>query len=65
MLFIECKPCEKPGHICDMETGECVCPPNTMGDTCDQCKPMYWGYDPRFGCKVLGQAIRLCRYLFV
>lgn len=51
--IIECEPCKSSGHICDPETGECVCPPNTEGEYCQRCTSSSWGYDPYLGCKVL------------
>lgn len=52
MVVEVCGLCDRPGHICDPKTGECVCPPFTRGPRCEQCKRHYWGYDPVEGCKV-------------
>lgn len=52
MVFVECAPCEKPGHICDPDTGRCVCPPLTEGTECQKCSFGSWGYDAYKGCKV-------------
>ena len=42
----------KPGHICDPDTGRCVCPPRTRGDRCERCEPGAWDYHAFKGCKV-------------
>ena len=47
-----CQPCDKPGHVCDPNTGQCVCPPLTTGPQCDECRPNSWGHDKVTGCKV-------------
>lgn len=47
-----CQPCDKPGHVCDSITGQCVCPPLTTGPQCGQCQPNTWGHDRVAGCKV-------------
>lgn len=52
LLFTECDRCDKPGHICDPDTGRCVCPPLTTGPACDRCQLGSWGYEPGKGCKV-------------
>lgn len=52
LSFTECDHCDKPGYICDPDTGRCVCPPLTTGPVCDQCQPGSWGYEPGKGCKV-------------
>lgn len=54
-LFTECEHCDIPGHICDPDTGRCVCPPLTTGPTCDHCQSGAWGYEPGKGCKVCSQ----------
>jgi len=52
LLSTECDHCDKPGHVCDPDTGHCVCSPLTTGPTCDRCQPGAWGYEPGKGCKV-------------
>lgn len=49
--FIACDPCEKLGHICDQDTGRCVCPRLTFGEHCDRCRPDSYGLMPGIGCK--------------
>lgn len=44
--------CDHTGGNCDPESGECICPAHTEGDTCDRCETGYWGHDPTSGCKV-------------
>ena len=51
-VFPECFPCEKPGHVCDPDTGRCVCPPLTQGAACESCAPGTWDYHPYRGCRV-------------
>lgn len=51
-LLAECSPCEKPGHVCDPDTGRCVCPPLTDGPRCGTCAVTAWDYDSVKGCKV-------------
>lgn len=52
LTLAECKPCNKPGHICDPDTGECVCPPNTEGPNCERCIIKAYDFDNTKGCKV-------------
>ena len=40
------------GFICHPDTGDCVCPPNTMGERCELCVDTYYGYDNARGCTV-------------
>lgn len=51
-LATECKPCTKPGHICDPNTGECICPPNTEGPRCERCVTDAYDFNNTKGCKV-------------
>jgi len=51
LLETECFPCEKPGHVCDPDTGRCVCPPLTQGKACEKCSKGSWNYHPYRGCK--------------
>ncbi len=51
-LWLECEPCNKPGHICDPDTGRCVCPTGTEGPQCQTCSAGTWSYHPVKGCKV-------------
>lgn len=50
--FTECDTCNKKGHICDPDTGRCVCPPYSHGEFCHLCSANTWGYEPNKGCKV-------------
>ena len=52
LSILECAPCEKEGHICDPDTGRCVCPPYTQGPRCEACAQGTWNYHPYKGCKV-------------
>ena len=47
----ECFPCEQPGHICDPDTGRCICPTLTIGKECEKCAPGTWSYHPYKGCQ--------------
>lgn len=49
-LLLECPVCPAPGQVCDPLTGECVCPPNTVGEMCENCTQNAWNYDPLKGC---------------
>ena len=51
-LVAACEPCNLPGHICDPDTGRCVCPALTSGVACDSCVPNSWGFRTGKGCKV-------------
>lgn len=44
--------CSHVGNNCDTNTGQCICPPNTIGERCDRCTPNHWGHDIVTGCKV-------------
>lgn len=44
--------CSHVGNNCDTNTGQCICPPNTIGERCDHCAPNHWGHDITTGCKV-------------
>lgn len=44
--------CTHVGNNCDANTGQCICPPNTIGERCDRCAPNHWGHDIIEGCKV-------------
>ncbi|XP_077990917.1 laminin subunit alpha-2-like [Glandiceps talaboti] len=44
--------CERTGGSCDSVTGECICPPNTIGLRCEQCAANSWGHHPVEGCKL-------------
>lgn len=44
--------CNHTGGNCDPESGACICPPHTDGDTCDRCQTGHWGHDLLTGCKV-------------
>ncbi len=44
--------CAHVGNNCDANTGQCICPPNTVGERCDKCAPNHWGHDISSGCKV-------------
>lgn len=48
----ECETCEKPGYICDMDTGRCVCPQMTEGLNCSQCTASSFGWEANKGCQV-------------
>lgn len=49
-LVPECQICPAPGQVCDPITGDCVCPPNTVGEICENCTTNAWDYDPLRGC---------------
>uniref|UniRef100_A0A3B4ERE6 Laminin subunit alpha 2 n=1 Tax=Pundamilia nyererei TaxID=303518 RepID=A0A3B4ERE6_9CICH len=46
--------CSHVGNNCDANTGQCICPPNTIGERCDRCAPNHWGHDIVTGCKECG-----------
>lgn len=46
-----CDTCVRPGHVCDPDTGRCVCPRLTYGEHCDRCRPGAWDLVPRVGCR--------------
>lgn len=48
--FSECQVCPAPGQVCDPVTGDCVCPPNTVGEMCENCTKNAWNYHPLKGC---------------
>lgn len=50
-LIAACQ-CSHVGDNCDTTTGQCICPPNTIGERCDRCAPNHWGHDIITGCKV-------------
>ena len=50
---VECDVCDKAGHVCDADTGRCVCPPWTEGDRCQHCAAAAWNYHPLKGCTVI------------
>lgn len=49
---LECEPCEKLGHACDLDTGRCVCPQMTEGPNCSQCTANAFGWEINKGCQV-------------
>ena len=51
LFFSECFPCNKPGHICDPDTGRCICPALTEGSACERCSPGTWSLDRYKGCQ--------------
>uniref|UniRef100_A0A674ETI2 Laminin, beta 2 (laminin S) n=1 Tax=Salmo trutta TaxID=8032 RepID=A0A674ETI2_SALTR len=40
--------------VCQRATGQCQCLPNTIGLTCDHCKPNYWNLASGQGCEACG-----------
>ncbi|KAF3703025.1 Laminin subunit alpha-2 [Channa argus] len=54
-----CQPCECShlGNNCDANSGQCICPPNTIGERCDRCAPNHWGHDIITGCKECGCSV--------
>jgi len=50
--FTVCDACVRPGHVCDPDTGRCVCPRLTYGEHCDRCRPGAWDFVPRIGCRL-------------
>ena len=65
LLLSECRVCPAAGQVCDPLSGECVCPPNTVGEMCENCAEDSWDYDPLKGCKKcecnqLGSDAHLC-----
>ncbi|KMQ97151.1 laminin subunit alpha-1 [Lasius niger] len=49
--FTVCDTCVRPGHVCDPDTGRCVCPRLTYGEHCDRCRPGAWDLVPQVGCR--------------
>ncbi|KAM4704989.1 laminin subunit alpha-1 [Rhinophrynus dorsalis] len=47
-----CKPCDcaHTQNNCNPESGECICPPHTVGPKCETCEENHWGHDPELGC---------------
>jgi len=60
---VECEPCNKPGHICDPDTGRCVCPMLSEGSACERCKNGAWGHQTGAGCKVIYFNLILCFFV--
>lgn len=50
-LFLVCDSCVRPGHVCDPDTGRCVCPTLTFGEHCDRCRSGSWDLVPGVGCR--------------
>lgn len=50
-IYIECEACPSSVHICESETGRCICPPKSQGSECQQCISNTWGWEFRKGCK--------------
>ncbi|KAL6255156.1 hypothetical protein P5V15_013489 [Pogonomyrmex californicus] len=59
-----CDSCVRPGHVCDPDTGRCVCPRLTYGEHCDRCRPGAWDLVPHVGCRpcacTLGATLPQC-----
>lgn len=49
--------CSHLGNNCDPKTGQCICPPNTIGERCSECVPNTWGHSIVTGCKVSGSLL--------
>lgn len=49
--------CSHLGNNCDPKTGQCICPPNTIGEKCSECVPNTWGHSIVTGCKVSGSLL--------
>uniref|UniRef100_A0A8C4RZG4 Laminin subunit alpha-1 n=2 Tax=Erpetoichthys calabaricus TaxID=27687 RepID=A0A8C4RZG4_ERPCA len=48
-----CTPCNcaHTHNTCNAETGECICPPHTIGAKCEICQEDYWDHNSLTGCK--------------
>ena len=44
--------CQGENKVCEVMSGQCTCPPNTVGRTCDQCNHTFWGWNETLGCQV-------------
>ena len=44
--------CVADDKLCDGNSGQCNCPMNVIGRTCDQCSDMSFGYNTTTGCQV-------------
>ena len=52
LISSECG-CDGQNKVCDAVSGQCVCPPNTIGRTCDQCNHTFWSWNETAGCQVM------------
>ena len=43
--------CVCPSGLCDSNSGQCICPPRVTGESCNECLPRTFGYDPLIGCE--------------
>ncbi|XP_016334285.1 laminin subunit beta-1-like, partial [Sinocyclocheilus anshuiensis] len=44
--------CPSPGNCnCDLNSGQCQCLPNVVGQNCDQCAPDTWNMASGRGCE--------------
>ena len=52
LISSECG-CDGQNKVCDAVSGQCVCPPNTIGRTCNQCNHTFWSWNETAGCQVM------------
>lgn len=46
----DCHPIGGVGQVCDADTGQCICSNSSLaGRKCDQCKDLYFGFNPIMG----------------
>ncbi|KAG2458346.1 LAMA1 protein, partial [Polypterus senegalus] len=43
--------CSHTHNTCNAKTGECICPPHTIGAKCEICQEDYWDHNSLTGCK--------------